>query len=1798
MSSLNTPSPVGDTSSVASLNQGLLLGHRGEVKKTGNLKKLKTNKRKYFVLRCESADYPARLEYYDSEKKFRAQQQPKRSISLKACFNINKRNDMKSKYVIALYTRDDCFCIVLDSEEERESWLRALLTLQDGDDVTDGETPKPVFEHVWKVDVANRGLGATRNLHGPYHLCLTGRTVSLVKIYPDGSKDVLEFPLQNIRSFGSLESFFRMEVGRNAVTGTGEIWMEAEDAVIAQEIIRAIDAMRTRVDDGSSRQIGRSASVSESSRPITVSSRRHNNSVTENHEETRSSAHASTNETSSGYMSNTDSYCEMTRAPGRFMTADHAVSVSTPGAAGCWSSGCKGSAGGAPAPCTVAGAGTGMGTAGSTTTPLLVHHQRTYSFPLSPLPPSTSVRRGSAGTKAGLGLGHSHSGQRASGTSLSSAHCSSVGRDRSDSLPSSVRTSSENHTFSHGPVASHGHHPHHPPGRSMHSHFSSAYHRPHSMYIRGISHSPPVIASSPVSPASGACSTDSAGSSLSIDEGDNWVDGSDVTLSSMPSRFASNHPLTPESPIEEENCDDQGGDDYVHWNGPSGLDSGVGDDEKMNNYMPMDRSSATLSLPIQQPHTGPSRKFSPGRSTVGSNLNTGTSPSHSNYMEMNSPCGSSPMEPPGNYMMMSPGNAPGNVSFYNRGIQQMHTAPSSANHSRTSSLAEETPDGYVPMAPSQTDDGYVDMDPSHADAHDDFHHGEMSPSSSCSITSGTPSTDLRFSEYPLEKVNSYLTPSEEEEIGERPTRCYSVGSKPDSLNKKNRVDLVNQTDCSRVRAFSVGSRNAPGSKYMSRPLGHDLHATRQSGGHFNLISQQRQQQQQQTGSGKKSSSAPILSNSLSSSPMNRHILGGSHSSVDPLDDLMEMDFSPSVSNSSQNTRNSKSSGKPGGRSKSTTVNEYVSMLPGDRLSVPSGGGGGASHHSSQSSVASSYSTAEGVDVCGIHMGSPRAYDSIGPGSPPKPSVLRSVYSNAIGRSPPDNVARSPPSRSTASPRSAVTRMSCISELKPQNFPMTTPSPPIKQSLLATNNSASSMAAKMAKMAVSSPYVEMNPSNATSKPVIATSSASKPPSDTAPYVEMKSRTLSGSSSSGKQNNLPPASNNEDYMDMSFKPRKTSISESKDLNRPTATDGYVEMGWKPSNESEVEKPRKSSLDSPRSTSNDDYMLMSGGSGSLSRNRRERKGSTKRERNQLRSQPINIQQTQQNRKMVMDTPPKAPPGFLPLATSLESQSPSTSPFSSLGRNRNRKSSKDSSSTASDLTTPTGSNSTIFPLSLNSPGSPLKPFSSDSPSGVTVPSTSFDKLEKVPADMSSGTLRLSYPHAEEPKLPTTPSNKQDPPKHDYVNFNPNSDSEDTSLKGDSADDAGDYAIMCPGSSTVSRKVEPQKKMGLCSSRIGSKFSSDNDSGPSRPTDYSRPLSKPLTVSGLLGMNNLSPTSASEPQNILNLSSASTSMLSLGRQVSMGCTIPEKKLQNCDSDLCASGTSKENTQSALNNTKQEVDGNKSCSDGAAGVTTSSLGQLSQAGPNTPIVYSSPNLSPCPSPSPNPSPFSEGSSSHISPASTSSGGGLREKKMSSGSDSSTASRDSQLLIRKYSTGSVSPTSSKSRSTGTNDKANTPASRRLSCPSKSSVSRQVSLSSDISDASQTEESRISDSVTSLSRQTSSSSTSGEASSSSTLALTEKRSLSCSPVPSSASPVPRTAEREINYASLDLRIGSEADDSSIRSPRGLKTQGSLSESQSSTSSPSPNPPGGTFTYAQIDFEKSEDLRKLSAAKSVKQ
>jgi len=47
-------------------------------------------------------------------------------------------------------------------------------------------------EHVWQVTMQKRGLGARKNIHGPYRLCLTDQTLSLVKIGAQDNSDSIE----------------------------------------------------------------------------------------------------------------------------------------------------------------------------------------------------------------------------------------------------------------------------------------------------------------------------------------------------------------------------------------------------------------------------------------------------------------------------------------------------------------------------------------------------------------------------------------------------------------------------------------------------------------------------------------------------------------------------------------------------------------------------------------------------------------------------------------------------------------------------------------------------------------------------------------------------------------------------------------------------------------------------------------------------------------------------------------------------------------------------------------------------------------------------------------------------------------------------------------------------------------------------------------------------------------------------------------------------------------------------------------------------------------------------------------------------------------------------------------------------------------------------------------------------------------------------------------------------------------------------------------------------------------------
>ncbi|XP_035706021.1 insulin receptor substrate 1 isoform X1 [Folsomia candida] len=241
-STLGSTTSPGVTSVVAtptSLNNGMSSGD--DVAKSGYLRKLK-GKKKFFVLRKETdADKPARLEYYAKEKNFRMGHPPRKSIGLKACFNIiGPESNLKSKYSVSLHTYNDCVRISMISEEEANEWLRAMKSLageEEDDQVVEG---KPHFEHIWMVQVLNKGLGSKENIIGPYRLCLTSKELTLLKVGEhDGRNGQVRFPLNVIRNVShdaTLGCFFHIELGRLACIGPGQLSLKTDDNNITQNM--------------------------------------------------------------------------------------------------------------------------------------------------------------------------------------------------------------------------------------------------------------------------------------------------------------------------------------------------------------------------------------------------------------------------------------------------------------------------------------------------------------------------------------------------------------------------------------------------------------------------------------------------------------------------------------------------------------------------------------------------------------------------------------------------------------------------------------------------------------------------------------------------------------------------------------------------------------------------------------------------------------------------------------------------------------------------------------------------------------------------------------------------------------------------------------------------------------------------------------------------------------------------------------------------------------------------------------------------------------------------------------------------------------------------------------------------------------------------------------------------------------------------------------------------------------------------------------------------------------------------
>ncbi|XP_035532275.1 insulin receptor substrate 2 [Morone saxatilis] len=266
------------------------------IKKCGYLKKQKHGHKRFFVLKEPSEGFPARLEYYESEKKWKNKSAPKRVIPLDCCLNINKRADAKHKYLIALYTKDEYFAVAAENEQEQESWYRLLTDLMAEGKVYDGSasnsasslvgfdeasygviTPvSAAYKEVWQVNLKSKGLGQSRNLTGVYRLCLSSRTISFVKLNSEVASVILQ--LMNIRRCGHSDSFFFIEVGRSAATGPGELWMQADDSVVAQNIHETIlEAMKAMKELSEFRP--RSKSQSSGTNPISVPTRRHLNNL-------------------------------------------------------------------------------------------------------------------------------------------------------------------------------------------------------------------------------------------------------------------------------------------------------------------------------------------------------------------------------------------------------------------------------------------------------------------------------------------------------------------------------------------------------------------------------------------------------------------------------------------------------------------------------------------------------------------------------------------------------------------------------------------------------------------------------------------------------------------------------------------------------------------------------------------------------------------------------------------------------------------------------------------------------------------------------------------------------------------------------------------------------------------------------------------------------------------------------------------------------------------------------------------------------------------------------------------------------------------------------------------------------------------------------------------------------------------------------------------------------------------------------------------------------------------------------
>ncbi|XP_028405981.1 insulin receptor substrate 1-like isoform X2 [Dendronephthya gigantea] len=207
------------------------MSNLSRIVREGWLKRVKNQKKRYFVLGFNKETGDAQLLYYENPKKYSAETVPKRVISLQHCLGITKKVHEKFGNILALYTKEAVFHLKADTDELLEDWFTDLDKLHQMEYKNLQELQ---YDIVWNVKVVSRGLGGLRNVTGSYKLCLKDNTLYFIN--PVSQEIVIEEKLYHVRKFGYSDNCVFMEFGRSTALGPGEIWMEVDDPLIAQKV--------------------------------------------------------------------------------------------------------------------------------------------------------------------------------------------------------------------------------------------------------------------------------------------------------------------------------------------------------------------------------------------------------------------------------------------------------------------------------------------------------------------------------------------------------------------------------------------------------------------------------------------------------------------------------------------------------------------------------------------------------------------------------------------------------------------------------------------------------------------------------------------------------------------------------------------------------------------------------------------------------------------------------------------------------------------------------------------------------------------------------------------------------------------------------------------------------------------------------------------------------------------------------------------------------------------------------------------------------------------------------------------------------------------------------------------------------------------------------------------------------------------------------------------------------------------------------------------------------------------------